>query len=462
MRFFKHILTFFLAMSFTSIFANGTTKYINKITYLFTRPDGDDAWRYRNHDDAHWKLAKDIADIGVAVALEKPSEVFVRIEVTHSPATLNNFYFEVINSGQVDIFINGSNAGFYIKPSLKAKPYLIRPRRIEVLGSNIYAIHFKNTGNNVPVFDFSIKNSEWICTDTTKNYPTPVINDLIRDAQACKGGDGAYYLTGTTGDDTFLKPNPNYWLISPGIQVFRSTDLKKWNSLGYVWTFDKDGTWNKDFGTFSGRGPARGIFAPEIKYNNGKYWINYSVNHSNKLHSFGIGLLWADKPEGPYQEVSPEKPITSGFDSNIFFDDDSTAYLLNHGGEIARLKKDITGLAEPFRHLSAANYPQVGYEGVHLFKYKGTYYLTAAEWNVHSNGKISYDGMIASSKNIYGPYGNRYCALRYGGHNCYFNGPNNEIYATIWCFPDQDEHWQKVSILKMKLNEKGMFTPDLK
>ena len=65
--------------------------------------------------------------------------------------------------------------------------------------------------------------------------------------------------------------------------------------------------------------------------------------------------------------------------------------------------------------------------------------------------------MIASSTNIYGPYGNRYCALRYGGHNGYFEGPNKDIYATIWCYPDQDEHWQKVSIVKMKLNNKGMF-----
>jgi xylan 1,4-beta-xylosidase len=158
-------------------------------------------------------------------------------------------------------------------------------------------------------------------------------------------------------------------------------------------------------------------------------------------------------------EVSPEKPVTDGFDSNVFFDDDGSVYLLKHGNQIARLKTDLTGLAEPFRELSAANYPQVGYEGVHLFKYKGIYYLSSAEWNVHSDGKVSYDSMIASAKNIYGPYGNRYCALRYGGHNGYFEGPNNELYATIWCYPDLDEHWQRVSIVKMKLNEKGMFQP---
>jgi len=439
------------------IFAKKLDEAIQQIRYSFVKPDGDHFWRFLNHDDSHWRLAKDASEIGIAVAKEKPSEVYVRIEVNHTPVTLNNFYFQMKNSGPIEIYVNGSSVRGSNKESLKMKDYIIQPRRIDVLGKNIYAIYFKNTSNDAAVFDFQIKNSEWICTDTVKNYPAPVLSVLSRDAEVCKGGDGAYYLTGTTGDDTFLKPNPNYWLISPGIQVFRSTDLKNWKTLGFVWTFDKDGTWNKDFGTFGGRGPARGIFAPEIKYNKGKYWINYSVNHSNKIHIHGIGLLWADKPEGPYHEVSPEKPVTDGFDSNLFFDDDGSVYILKHGGQIARLKDDMTATAEPFRELSPANYPQVGYEGVHLFKYKGIYYLTSAEWNVHRDGKISYDSMIASSTNIYGPYGNRYCALRYGGHNGYFEGPNNDIYATIWCYPDQDEHWQKVSIIKMKLNDKGMF-----
>ena len=257
----------------------------------------------------------------------------------------------------------------------------------------------------------------------------------------------------------FLKPNPNYWLINSGIQVFRSTDLITWKSLGYVWTFDKDGTWNKEFGKFGGRGPARAIFAPEIKYHKGKYWINYSVNNVTGKRSFGIGLLYSDKPEGPHQEVSPDHPLTDGFDSNLFFDEDGAVYLLKHGGEIARLKDDMSGIAGTFHHLSPANYPNVGYEGVHLLKHKGRYYLTSADWNVHRDGKVSYDSMVAVADHIDGPYGNRYCALRYGGHNSYFSGPDGQLYATIWCYPDQDEHWQKVSILKMSLGRGGIIKP---
>ena len=441
--------------------AEKTNNPVLKICYSFIKPDGDDFWRVLNHDDSRWRKAHDASEIAAAVAKEKPAEVYVRIEVNHTPETLNNFYFRMRNSGSVDIYVNGLKSGGGTNIASEMRDYTIQPRRVEMLGKNLYAIHFINSLKGDSFFDLQIKDAPWVTTDDGFNDPAPVINDLMRDAEVCYGGDGAWYLTGTTGDDTFLKPNPNYWLINPGIQVFRSADLKSWKSLGYIWTFDRDGTWNKDFGTFAGRGPARGIFAPEIKYHKGKYWINYSVNNSNEKHSFGIGLLCSDKPEGPYIEMSPEKPISDGFDSNVFFDDDDAVYLLKHGGEIARLKDDHSGVAEPFRHLTAANYPSVGYEGVHLFKYKDIYYLTSAEWNVHKDGTISYDSMIASSTNIYGPYGNRYCALRYGGHNGYFQGPNNEWYATVWCYPDQDKHWQRVSIVKMILGKDGLFKPAL-
>jgi xylan 1,4-beta-xylosidase len=432
---------------------------IVKITYLFSKPDGEEFWKFINHDDARWFQANEVSDIAAAFKKAKASDLYVRIEVEHTASSLNNFYFKMRHSGPVEIFANGVKVGGSNNVANQLQDYIVHARRIETLGKNIYAIHFRNAFDEGSFFDLEIKCPTWVSEDEGKLRPVPVIADMIRDAEVCLGGDGAWYMTGTTGDDAFLKPNPNSWLINSGIQVFRSTDLMVWKSLGYVWTFDKDGTWNKEFGKFGGRGPARAIFAPEIKYHKGKYWINYSVNNVTEKRSFGIGLLYADKPEGPYHEVSPDQPLTEGFDSNLFFDDDGAVYLLKHGGEIARLKDDMSGIDGTFRHLSPANYPNVGYEGVHLFKHKGKYYLTSADWNVHRDGKVSYDSMVAVADHIDGPYGNRYCALRYGGHNNYFSGPEGQIYATIWCYPDQDEHWQKVSILKMSLGRGGILKP---
>jgi xylan 1,4-beta-xylosidase len=228
-----------------------------------------------------------------------------------------------------------------------------------------------------------------------------------------------------------------------------------------VWTFERDGTWNKEFGTFGGRGPARGIFAPEIHYLKGKFWLVYSVNHTTAKHRFGIGLACADRPEGPWREMSPEGPLTDGFDPNLFEDNDGKVYLLKHGGEISQFSEDMTRLITPPRPLKAENFPSVGYEGVSLFKQDGRYYLTAAEWNVHADGSQSYDSMVAVSTNLFGPYGPRQCALRFGGHNGYFKDSNGTIQATIWCYPDHHPHWQKVSIVPMRIQTEGKQQPSM-
>ena len=430
---------------------------ISKIHYLYCRPDGDDFWRLMNHDDSGWKEASSFQQLSNEIKKDKPKEIYVRFVVDHTSKTINNFYFSIRHSGPFQIYINGIRCGGSDTISLKNADYTITPRRPEFIGKNIYAICFKHTSGDQPIFDIKINNSPFECTDDGTWRPEPVIKDLLRDAAAYKGPDNTYYLTATRGDDIFLKPNPKYWLQSPGIEVYKSKDLKNWTSLGYVWTFEHDGTWNKDTGTFCGRGPARGIFAPEIKYFRNKFWLNYSVNHVTKKHWFGIGILSADKPEGPWKEMSPAKPVTDGFDSNLLIDDDGSVYLLKHGGMIAKMKSDLTATAEPFRHLKPANYPYVGYEGVHMFKYKGKYYLSSAEWNVHEDGKTSYDSMIASADSVYGPYSDRYCCVRFGGNCGYFTNDKGELFATPWCYPDNDYHWQRVSIVKLKLRNDGKF-----
>lgn len=438
---------------------NALSDFSYTLRYRFSQPDGDNFWRFLNHDDTSWKSLCDFDELAKLVKNAEPQLIYLRIVANQKPETINNLYFKIRMDGKFSLSVNGTEVRSGTGKSDQLVDCTIPARRSENIGTNIYAFEFHLDKTKKSIFELKLMNSRWFSTDDGLSVSEPVLDVMMRDAAACRGKDGAWYMTGTTGDDTFLLPNPNYWLISPGIQIFRSTDLKTWKSIGYVWTFEKDGTWNKDYGTFGGRGPARGIFAPEIKLINEKYWICYSVNHSNTTHQFGIGLLWADRPEGPYHEISPKSPLTSGYDPNIFTDDDGTNYLLKHGGLIAKLKSDLSGISGPFIELKPSNYPFVGYEGVHLFKFQGKYFLTSADWNIHADGKISYDSMVSTANNIYGPYSERYCALRYGGHNGYFTGKNNELYATKWCYPDGSNQWQKVSIVKMNLASDGFLRP---
>jgi beta-xylosidase len=184
------------------------------------------------------------------------------------------------------------------------------------------------------------------------------------------------------------------------------------------------------------------VYAPEIHYlkKRDKYCIVYGPNTKRKTGpGFGIGILEAQNPEGPYREVTGDKPIVGGFDGNLFEDDDGSVYLLHHGGgTIMRLKDDLSAPAEPVREVRPANYPRVGFEGVYFFKRNGTYYLTAAEITAYQQGYSSYSTVVAMSTNIYGPYGNRYFAYPCAGHSSVFQATNGDWYATSFTLPGKN------------------------
>jgi hypothetical protein len=59
----------------------------------------------------------------------------------------------------------------------------------------------------------------------------------LRDTIINLGGDGYYYMTGSSGD--------NIWDVTSGIELWRSKDLQQWDYVGLVWSFVKDATWEK-------------------------------------------------------------------------------------------------------------------------------------------------------------------------------------------------------------------------
>ncbi len=200
------------------------------------------------------------------------------------------------------------------------------------------------------------------------------------------------------------------------------------------------------------------MWAPEISYFNHQYWLLYSVNHSTPTHAFGIGLLHADKAEGPWQKISPQHLISEGYDPSLFRDDDGKVYLIRNRSMLARLKDDLSGPAEPFQVIAPTNFVQVGFEGPCLFKYKGRYHLVAAETMRHPDGTTSYDAVAASAERVEGPYGPRYIAIRYGGHNGFFVDKEGNLRASVWKLPGSNE---LVSLPRIELSPEGLLRPVL-
>jgi beta-xylosidase len=267
----------------------------------------------------------------------------------------------------------------------------------------------------------------------------PLFDYPVRDTSICIGGDGNYYLTGTTG-------HPTWWKTNEGIRVWKSADLKHWEPLGLVWKIDQ-GTWQKEM-----HGDRRSLWAPDIHYINGTYWLTFSMNFG------GTGLLksTSGKAEGPYVDVHPDAPMTPNIDASLFQDDDGKVYFVWQNGRIARMNQEMTDLAEKPRLLKPTNHEDVGFEGAYLTKKDGKYYLICAEFN---NGR--YDCMVAEAESVYGPYGPRYLAIPHGGHNMFFTDKRGNWWATFFGHDPKAPFRERPAILRIELDEQGHVRPKM-
>jgi beta-xylosidase len=283
----------------------------------------------------------------------------------------------------------------------------------------------------------------------------PLVEVQVRDTIVCRGGDGNFYMTGSTGE--------NIWAYNRGVELWRSPDLKTWKYLGLVWDMDKEGTWEKAWRPLHDK-PCRAIWAPEIHCLRGNYVICLSIAPT------GISILKSTtgKPTGPYVHAfSPERPIVNAIDPTLFEDDDGKVYFTHSSAtRIARLKDDLTGMAEDFRPIVLADPDHtpshhaerctprgsndLGTEGAVLFKANGRYYLGAAD---------SYEGRystcLAMSDNVYGPYHLRHEAVPCAGGTGFFQDHKGGWWTSFFGNDNQAPFREKPAIVKVDFDPQG-------
>lgn len=120
------------------------------------------------------------------------------------------------------------------------------------------------------------------------------------------------------GSDPFamLAPDGNYYVLCSGWKFYRTPDLVHYEDLGFAYVPGED-DW------FYG-----GSSAPEIYYFHGKYWIFHTTeakdNPTDELENRKIGVLVADKPEGPYHDPLGRPLYDPGYcviDINVYEED---------------------------------------------------------------------------------------------------------------------------------------------
>jgi beta-xylosidase len=272
----------------------------------------------------------------------------------------------------------------------------------------------------------------------------PLFDYPVRDTCVCLGPDGTYYLTGTTG-------HPTWWNVNEGIRIWKSKDLKKWDALGLVWSIEKDSTWQKVKIDKDGKKTAdSAIWAPELHYLKGTYWLTYSMNYG------GTGILKSTtgKPEGPYADIKKDGPLTGDIDASLFADDDGSVYFVWQDGKVAKMKEDMSGLAETPRHVG-----RVGFEGAFITKINGRYHLISAEFTKHDDKTQTYDCMAAISASIYGPYSERYLVLQSGGHNMLFKDAQGQWWSTFFGNDVKAPFKERPAILKVEIGKDNRIKP---
>ena len=308
---------------------------------------------------------------------------------------------------------------------------------------------------------------------TAQKEPDPGINlpglrklmdTPLRDTSICRGPDGTWYLTGT------VEP---FWGFNEGIKLWKSPDLTNWTALGFVWKYGAS-PWHRQF--LDAKKP---LWAPEVHHLKSTFWLTYSMpGWDGTAKTSGSGLLQSTtgKPEGPYADMQPAERMGDEIDASLFEDDDGAVYFLWHSGKIARLKPDMSGLAEPYHWLKTTvsdpnpkhhsglcagifgkdSFDHVGYEGMFLFKRAGRYYLCCSE-----NFDSRYSCAVAISTNLFGPYGARYEAIPHGGHNVFFQDGKGQWWSTYFGSDDSAPWQERPGVLPIQFDPGGRIVPGL-
>jgi arabinan endo-1,5-alpha-L-arabinosidase len=220
-------------------------------------------------------------------------------------------------------------------------------------------------------------------------YRNPVFQPVFADPSVIKAADGYYYAYATEDD----------WGGAGGLHIvpiIKSKDLVNWIYAGNA--FNQKPAW-KSQGF---------IWAPDICFINGKYYLYYSYSLWGDANP-GIGLAIADKPDGPFIDhgkllLSEEVGVGNSIDP-FYIEDNGIKYLFwgsfrgIYGSQLSDDGKTLTG--EKFR--VAGDF----FEGTYILKKNGYYYFFGSNGNCCEGAASRYKLLIGRSQNLKGPYLNK-------------------------------------------------------
>lgn len=287
-------------------------------------------------------------------------------------------------------------------------------------------------------------------------------------------------LPGFNPDPSLLRVGEDYYIATstfewfPGVCIHHSRDLVNWEIADYAL---KDDT----VLDMTGIDAACGIWAPNITWDNGTFYLAYTIVYTNRpRHKDTYNFVTtAPSVHGPWSK--PVALSRSGFDPSIFHDTDGKKYLVNMTLDYRTDHERFSGIdlqeydekrgcliGEPRRIFGGTDRGTT--EGPNIFKRNGWYYLVCAEGGT----EFGHCATVVRSRSVWGPYeqseksllltssGNNDCMLKRAGHAQIVDSPDgNHWYMAHLCSRPLDENsilGRETAIQNVEWTEDGWIT----
>lgn len=203
------------------------------------------------------------------------------------------------------------------------------------------------------------------------------------------------------GEDYYIATSTFEWW--PGVRLHHSRDLVHWELIGYP----LDRTSMLDL---RGVGPSQGIWAPCLTYDQGIYYLVYTVVKAFYCNMYDTNnyLVTAQDIRGPWSEPVPLNNF--GFDPSLFHDEDGRKYMVSmvtdhripkkYKGRLILQEYDPVNrkMVGPVKDIYQAD--RIFLEGPHILKHDGWYYLFSADTGTGEG----HGQTIQRAKSVWGPY----------------------------------------------------------
>jgi len=226
-------------------------------------------------------------------------------------------------------------------------------------------------------------------------------------------------------DPVAIESDGNYYLFNTGkgITNWKSKDLNNWQFLKPV--FEKSPEWAKrEVPRFDGN-----IWAPDISFHNGKYYLYYSISSfasnrscigvatNTKLNTDDPAFKWED--HGKIVESIPGRDNWNAIDPNLCFDENGKPWLVFGsfwgGLKLVKLNDDLLSIAVPEEWHTLASRERnplldetdpgnAAIEAPFIFKKNGFYYLFVSYDLCCRGAKSTYNVRVGRSEKLTGPY----------------------------------------------------------